>query len=244
MASAACCAAGPPVVCDYTPKGTVSKIGDIDTYFIGSGPKCIVVVYDIFGFSTQAKQVCDKFAAAGFNVAMPDFCDGKHWLVKDFPPADMNVMYAWVGSTGDWDTAILPKFTAAVAHMKEHKGAELFGLAGFCWGGMIAMKAAALGADGELKATANCHAAMVSPELAEKVTVPMLIMPSGEDPDHTPLKEVLDKKPFGDKCEYRRFDDMHHGFCAARGDWSIPEQATRAGEAIDTFVKFFDTHLA
>lgn len=49
-----------------------------------------------------------------------------------------------------------------------------------------------------------------------QVTVPMLIMPSGEDPDHTPLKEVLDKKPFGDKCEYRRFDDMHHGFCAAR----------------------------
>ena len=28
-----------------------------------------------------------------------------------------------------------------------------------------------------------------------------------------------------------------------RGDWSISEQATRAGEAIDTFVKFFDTHL-
>ena len=46
--------------------------------------------------------------------------------------------------------------------------------------------------------------------------MPMLIMPSGDDPDHTPVKEVLDKKPFGDKCEYRRFDDMHHGFCAAR----------------------------
>lgn len=44
----------------------------------------------------------------------------------------------------------------------------------------------------------------------------MLIMPSGEDPDHLPVKEVLDKKPFGDKCQYRRFDDMHHGFCAAR----------------------------
>lgn len=49
-----------------------------------------------------------------------------------------------------------------------------------------------------------------------QVTVPMLIMPAGDDPDHTPLKEVLDTKPFGDKCEYRRFDDMHHGFCSAR----------------------------
>ncbi|CAM9559611.1 unnamed protein product, partial [Laminaria digitata] len=220
--------AGPPVVCDYTPKGTVSKIGDLDTYFIGSGPKCIVVVYDIFGFSTQAKQASHQplenraihrlFAAAGFNVAMPDFCEGKHWLVENFPPKDKRVfeLHAWFGSTGDWDTAILPKFTATVAHMKEHKGAEVLGLAGFCWGGMISMKAAALGADGGLTATACCHPAMLSPELAEKVTVPVLIMPSGEEPDHAPLKEVLDKKPFGDKCEYRRFDDMHHGFCAAR----------------------------
>lgn len=71
----------------------------------------------------------------------------------------------------------------------------------------------------------------------------MLIMPSGTDPDHTPVKEVLDKKLFGDKCKYRRFDDMHHGFCSARGDWSIPEQATRASEAVDTFVKFFEANL-
>lgn len=28
------------------------------------------------------------FAAAGFNVAMPDFCKGKHWLVENFPPKD------------------------------------------------------------------------------------------------------------------------------------------------------------
>lgn len=44
----------------------------------------------------------------------------------------------------------------------------------------------------------------------------MLIMPSGDDPDHLPVKAVLDKKTFGEKCQYRRFDDMHHGFCAAR----------------------------
>lgn len=49
-----------------------------------------------------------------------------------------------------------------------------------------------------------------------QVKVPMLVMPSGDDPDHTSVKDVLDKKPFGDKCQYRRFDDMHHGFCAAR----------------------------
>eukprot|EP00752_Nemacystus_decipiens_P008120 g7260.t1 len=244
MASAACCAAGPPVSCDYTPKGSISKIGDVDTYFVGSGPKTIVVISDIFGMTTQAKQVCDRFADAGFNVAMPDVCKGNHWLVENFPPKDKSELGAWFGTTGDWETAIRPTYTATVAYMKEHKGAQDLGCAGFCWGGKMAMQAAALGSEeAGVKAAANVHPAMLSPELAEGVRVPMLIMPSGDDPDHLPLKEVLDKKPFGDKCQYRRFDDMHHGFCAGRGDWSIPEQATKAGEAIDMFVKFFTANL-
>lgn len=49
-----------------------------------------------------------------------------------------------------------------------------------------------------------------------QVKVPMLIMPSHDEPDLTPLKEVMEKKEFGSKCIFHRFDDMHHGFCAAR----------------------------
>ncbi|CBJ30749.1 conserved unknown protein [Ectocarpus siliculosus] len=245
MASAACCAAGPPVACDYTPKGTISKIGDVDTYFVGSGPKALVVVYDIFGFSPQLKQVCDMFAAAGFNVAMPDFCKGNPWPLENFPPKDRSELGAWFGTTGKWETSIRPTFIPAVAHMKEHRGAEVVGVTGFCWGGMIAMKAASLDPDAEggVKAGGTVHPAMLSAELAQDVKVPVLIMPSGEDPDHLPVKEVLDKKPFGDKCQYRRFDDMHHGFCAARGDWANAVQATRAAEAIDAFVKFYTANL-
>lgn len=56
--------------------------------------------------------------------------------------------------------------------MKEHKGAEVVGVTGFCWGGMIAMKAASLGADAEggVKAGGNVHPAMLSAELAEDVS--------------------------------------------------------------------------
>lgn len=41
--------------------------------------------------SQSPTQVCDRFAAAGYNVAMPDFCKGKQWLVENFPPKDMQV---------------------------------------------------------------------------------------------------------------------------------------------------------
>lgn len=56
--------------------------------------------------------------------------------------------------------------------MKEHKGAEVVGVTGFCWGGMIAMKAASIGAEaeGSVKAGGNVHPAMLSAELAEDVS--------------------------------------------------------------------------
>lgn len=78
-------------------------------------------------------------------------------------------LQAWVGTVGDWDTAISPKFEAALSHMKEDKGAEVVGVVGFCWGGMMAMKAASLGVEGGVEAAGCVHPAMLSPELAEDV---------------------------------------------------------------------------
>lgn len=75
----------------------------------------------------------------------------------------------WVGSAGDWDSVVHPATVSVMEHMKEHRGAEVFGLMGFCWGGKIAMKAAALGPDSGIKATATVHPAMLSVELAEAV---------------------------------------------------------------------------
>lgn len=80
-----------------------------------------------------------------------------------------NELQAWCGTVGDWDTAILPKFEAALSHMKEDKGAEVVGVVGFCWGGKMAMKAASLGVEGGVKAAGCVHPAMLSPELAEDV---------------------------------------------------------------------------
>jgi hypothetical protein len=53
------------------------------------------------------------------------------------------------------------------------------------------------------KCCAMVHAANLSPELAEKVTVPQCILPSGEDPSVDEVKAVLDKKDFGSDCVYK-----------------------------------------
>ena len=87
-------------------------------------------------------------------------------------PQNRSELGAWFGTTGKWETSILPTFIDAVAYMKEQKGAQDFGCAGFCWGGKMAMQAAALGAEADagIKAAANAHPAMLSPELAEDVS--------------------------------------------------------------------------
>lgn len=54
--------------------------------------------------------------------------------------------------------------------MREHKGAEVVGVVGFCWGGKMAMKAASLGPEGGVNASGCVHPAMLSPELAGDVS--------------------------------------------------------------------------
>jgi hypothetical protein len=56
--------------------------------------------------------------------------------------------------------------------------------------------------------------------------------------------ERLQKQPFGDKCKHVRFNDVKHGFAAARGNW---EEGTadrkRATEAIQLTLDFFSANL-
>ncbi|KAJ2534254.1 hypothetical protein EV175_007041, partial [Coemansia sp. RSA 1933] len=60
-----------------------------------------------------------------------------------------------------------------------------------------------------------------------------------EDADFTAAFAALESKPFFSQCYMERFDDMSHGFCGARGDWSNAEQAKRANDAIRLLGKFF-----
>eukprot|EP00301_Raphidiophrys_heterophryoidea_P024576 c8026_g1_i1.p1 GENE.c8026_g1_i1~~c8026_g1_i1.p1 ORF type:complete len:142 (+),score=34.04 c8026_g1_i1:42-428(+) len=82
----------PGVVSTYTPKGKTQSITfDLNAYVAspsGTADRCLVVVYDIFGPTPQAKQVCDKLAEAGFSVILPDFCRDAPWRISEFPPKD------------------------------------------------------------------------------------------------------------------------------------------------------------
>jgi len=61
----------------YVNKGVVEKVEDLDLYVVGTGNKCIIWNYDIFGFdSGRTRQTADLFAEAGYLVIIPDFYRG------------------------------------------------------------------------------------------------------------------------------------------------------------------------
>ena len=60
-------------------QGKVEKVDDLELYFVGTGSKCLIWNYDIFGFdSGRTRQTADLFAEAGYLVIIPDFYRGTH----------------------------------------------------------------------------------------------------------------------------------------------------------------------
>lgn len=91
----------------------------------------------------QIKQVCDRLADAGFLVAAPDVFQGKPWPMSKMPPKPEDNLHGWISTEGSYEK-VSKHIAKTVEHLKS-KGAESFGIIGFCWGASIAMKAAAEG---------------------------------------------------------------------------------------------------
>jgi len=90
----------------------------------------------------------------------------------------------------------------------------------------------------------SVHPSLFSVDDAAGIVCPILTLPSKDEAPLLDLKEALEAIPeIGQHCVWQRFDDMHHGWCGARGDWTVPEQARRATEAIELTKTFFAKHL-
>jgi hypothetical protein len=58
------------------------------------------------------------------------------------------------------------------------------------------------------------------------------------------LQEVTDGQPWAERCVFKRYEDQTHGFCAARGNWTRPEVAAGATDAVERLAQFFTANLA
>lgn len=110
----------------------------------GSGPG-LVVIQEVFGVNDYIRDVCERFAGLGYVTLAPDM----FWRLEpgiELPPTDEGLTEA-IGYANrfDWTTGIADAFASL-----EHLGAldETIGdpgIAGMCFGGTVAFRAAAVG---------------------------------------------------------------------------------------------------
>ncbi|TPX30531.1 hypothetical protein SmJEL517_g05915 [Synchytrium microbalum] len=231
------CGTLPPFQTDYKPVGSTKQVpnSDLIYYDVGSSKKVIFVAYDVMGMNDNTKQTVDTLASKGFRCVMPDFYRGDGWK----PENDRSQLMAWVSKVGTWD--IVSRDLTTLKPILDSEGTESYGFVGFCWGGKMAMHASTLS---WMKGTCATHPAWITEEDAEKSTCPVLLLPSNGEADMTPVYKVLETKPWGNKSQHVRFDDMHHGWCSARADHSNPKNARRTADAVQLMVNFFSAVLA
>lgn len=237
----ACCPSkAPPVQGDlnYQKKGTSKKVHDFELYSVGEGKKVILVVYDIFGVHPNTVQLCDILAQSGFRVILPDFFKGDKWS-EGFD--DMQKLYSWIGKVSAPEI-INTVFTQSLQHITEDQGSDFtVGLLGFCWGAKVCFSFAPL--DDRVKALGGVHPSFLNIDHAKGANVPIMLLNSKDEPLMEDIQAELNSKPFAGKNIWKVYPTMHHGFCAARGDWTNEEQAKCANDALGISAQFFSDNL-
>jgi len=229
---------------DYVPRGHIINIGNLPVYEAAdnlNSRRVLIAIYDIFGLShPNMKQITDHMALqlGGFRAVLPDFFRGENWdLNVPINPIDLA---AFLQRVGDWDSIVRPDLVNIVQHYQS-LGVEEFAIFGMCWGGQIAALSA-IELFSEFRASASIHPSFVTNDQAPLVRMPMYLMPSRDEPDMLPFYQVL-RNNFGDNSGHRRFDDMFHGFAAARGNFSDPLNQMHVNEVIGTLGVFFERNL-
>lgn len=123
--------------CSLEYKGTEISIGDLSVYTVGSGPKCIIFAYDIYGsHGSRTRFICDYIAANGYTVYLPDFFRNTAWdaskpLNDDF--------YFWIKLHNKYN--INEDIFSKLMPYAENHGAKSFAIVGVHWGAFVVLNA-------------------------------------------------------------------------------------------------------
>eukprot|EP00898_Chlorokybus_atmophyticus_P007805 jgi/Chlat1/8025/Chrsp7S07763 len=217
--------------------GKEVKYNDLDIYINedGHGKVGVILVTDIFGWEfPNARKIADRFAAAGFVVAMPNVLRGNY-----FDAEKHTDLMAYIAQhpdervCGDIDTTI---------QLLKSLGCEKIGAFGFCWGGKYTTQYAA--DPSKIQAAAALHGSFLKIETVKEHKVPVLYVFAGND-EYYPkefvqeLQQTIKSTPPHDFKEYA---GVGHGF-AVRGDLNDPTTAKAQDAALEETINWFKKHL-
>lgn len=244
--SAACCSIPPVVAKDYQEKGTYIQLDGLKTYSTGfsDAKNGILFVYDIFGYYPQTIQGADILAHSDsekpYQVFMPDFFEGSPADLAWYPP-DTKEKGEKLGEFFNTTAAppkALERIPKLVEAIKKDHGVEKLAILGFCWGGKIANLSSQKGTP--FGAAAACHPAMVDPEDAPKVTIPIALLPS-KDEDKEAVEKYKEALKVKNMVKY--YPDQIHGWMAARSDLEDEKVKKQYEDGYRTVLHWFHENL-
>ncbi len=229
------------------------KDGEIPAYRAvpakGSNFPTVLVVQEIFGVHEHIKDICRRFAKAGYLAIAPEM----YARQGDVSKLQMNEIITKVVSQVP-DQQVMSDLDAAVAWAKKNNGnTDKLGITGFCWGGRIVWLYAAHNPN--LKAGVAWYGRLVPPpperssplqpkhaiDVVKDLKAPVLGLYGGKDtgiPNETveQMKKAL--KEANKPSEIVLYPEAQHGFHADYRQ-SYNKEAAQDGwkRAIDWFKK-------
>ena len=172
---------------------------------------------------------------------MPDFFFGKpadhSWYPPDTDDKKEKMGAFFGGPASPPDTAA--KIPGVIQEInKQCPGITKWGALGLCWGGKIVSLTSTSGTP--FSAGAEVHPAMVDPNDAKGITIPLCMLASGdENADAVKgFKENLQVNNFVDT-----YSDQVHGWMAARGNLEDPRVKSEYERGYKTLLDFYHEHL-
>jgi carboxymethylenebutenolidase len=197
----------------------------------------VVVVQEIFGVNSHIRSVADGYAAEGYLAVAPaTFQRVKPGVELGYSQDDMQAGMALKAAVEALPApGVMQDLQAAVNHAAQ---AGKVGIVGYCYGGLLTWRAAAL-LDGLSAAVPYYGGGVTTPEeIARKPKVPVLAH-FGEQDHWIPLDTVEAFKKAHPEVEVHIYA-ANHGFnCDQRGSYNL--QAALV--ARERTVAFFRQHL-
>ncbi|MGV8942640.1 dienelactone hydrolase family protein [Thermomonas sp.] len=192
----------------------------------------VVVVQEIFGVTRHIRDVCERFAQAGFTALAPAYLDViEPGIDLPYDRAGANRGVALVNKLG-MESAL--DTTEEAARMLRGKGLNV-GVIGFCWGGTVAF----LGNTRLNLPAVSYYGARNLPFLGEPAGAPLMFHFGGRDPHITPEAVAAHrlKQPQAQTFVYEEAD---HAFNRDPDPPFDPEAAELAWQRT---LAFFTEHL-
>lgn len=196
---------------------------------VGVAKGGLVVIQEIFGVNAHIREVCDRFAAAGYIAIAPAMFDRvKTGVELNYDEEGIAAGRELMGQLG-WDSALMD-VSAAVQALRS---AGKVGVVGYCWGGSLAWLTACRM---DIDAAVGYYGGQIPKYVGETPRAPVMLH-FGETDASIPLEGVEEVKAAHSDIPVYTYPAGHGFSCDHRASFHEESSALALTRTLDFFAE-------